>query len=64
MPTQTLGAVATGAGFVALATAPAHRATGQLYLNKNEDAELNTHLPNARDTRIASGVANAIARLL
>ena len=26
---------------------------GQLYLNKNEDAELNTHLPVARDTRIA-----------
>ena len=23
---------------------------GQLYLNKNEDAELNTHLPTARDT--------------
>ena len=24
---------------------------GQLYLNKNEDAELNTHLPTARDSR-------------
>jgi Tc toxin complex TcA C-terminal TcB-binding domain len=34
---------------------------GQLYLNKNEDAELNTHLPTARDTRIAANVANAIA---
>jgi len=34
---------------------------GQLYLNKNEDAELNTYLPTARDTRIASNVANIVA---
>jgi hypothetical protein len=34
---------------------------GQLYLNKNEDAELNTHLPTARDTRIAANIANSIA---
>jgi hypothetical protein len=34
---------------------------GQLYLNKNEDAELNTHLPTARDTRIAANISNTIA---
>jgi hypothetical protein len=34
---------------------------GQLYLNKNEDAELNTHLPTARDFRIAANVSNTIA---
>jgi hypothetical protein len=34
---------------------------GQLYLNQNEDAELNTHLPTARDSRIAANVANTIA---
>ena len=34
---------------------------GQLYLNVNEDAELNTHLPTARDTRLAANVANAVA---
>jgi hypothetical protein len=34
---------------------------GQLYLNKNEDAELNSHLPQARDYRIAANIGNAIA---
>lgn len=38
--------------------------TGQLYLNKNEDAELNTHLPTARDTALAASIANAIAPVL
>jgi hypothetical protein len=37
---------------------------GQLYLNKNEDAELNTHLPTARDTRIAANVFNTLAGVL
>lgn len=35
--------------------------TGQLYLNTNEDAELDTHLPAARDARVASGQAIATA---
>ena len=35
--------------------------TGQLYLNKNEDAELNTHLPTARDARLTANIANSIA---
>ena len=35
--------------------------TGQLYLNKQEDAELNTYLPHARDARITANVANAVA---
>lgn len=34
---------------------------GPLYLITNEDAELNTHLPTARDTSLLSSVANAIA---
>jgi len=35
--------------------------TGQLYLNKQEDIELNTYLPHARDARISANVANAVA---
>ncbi|HXP19937.1 MAG TPA: hypothetical protein VN840_09870 [Streptosporangiaceae bacterium] len=34
---------------------------GQLYLNSNEHAELNTHLPTARDTRIGANVFNTLA---
>jgi hypothetical protein len=34
---------------------------GQLYLNQDEDAELNTHLPTARDTNLAASILNAIA---
>ncbi len=34
---------------------------GQMYLNKNEDVELNTHLPNARDARLVANIANSIA---
>jgi hypothetical protein len=34
---------------------------GRLYLDKNEDAELNTHLPTAKDQRLASNVADTIA---
>jgi hypothetical protein len=37
---------------------------GQLYLNANEDAELNTSLPTARDRRLQSGGANLIASSL
>ena len=37
---------------------------GRLYLNANEDAELNTHLPTARDTRLASNTSNIVASAL
>jgi len=37
---------------------------GRLYLNTNEDAELNQHLPTARDTRLAANVLNNIAAIL
>jgi hypothetical protein len=37
---------------------------GQMYLNKNEDVELNTHLPIARDTRIAANISNAVASVV
>jgi Tc toxin complex TcA C-terminal TcB-binding domain len=38
--------------------------SGQLYLNRNEDAELNTHLPTARDTHLAANVADTLASVL
>ena len=34
---------------------------GQLYLNMNEDAELNQHLPTARDDRLLASTFNALA---
>jgi hypothetical protein len=34
---------------------------GQLYLNTSEAAELNTHLPTARDTALAASVLNTVA---
>ena len=37
---------------------------GQLYLNSNEYAELNLHMPAARDTRLASGVYDTLASVL
>jgi hypothetical protein len=37
---------------------------GQLYLNANEDAELNEHMPAARDARLASSVYDIIASVL
>jgi hypothetical protein len=37
---------------------------GPLYLNTNEDVELNTHLPTARDTRLGAGIANTVAGAL
>jgi hypothetical protein len=45
-------------------TASGATGQGQLYLNTNEDAELNTHLPTARDTRIGANVFNAVAAAL
>jgi hypothetical protein len=60
VPTQTLGNLQMAQG-----SSPSNSSgasgNGQLYLNTNEDAELNTHLPTARDTRLASGVANTVA---
>jgi hypothetical protein len=38
--------------------------TGRLNLSVNEDAELNTHLPTARDTRLASSVADTVASVV
>ncbi len=38
--------------------------TGNLFLNANEDAELNSHLPTARDTRTAASALNTIAGVL
>ena len=40
---------------------PAATGQGQLYLNQNEDTELNTNLPIARDARLTANVANSIS---
>jgi hypothetical protein len=37
---------------------------GQLYLNANEDAELNLHMPAARDERLAASVYDIIASVV
>jgi len=37
---------------------------GRLYLSANEDAELNSHLPSARDSRLAASVADTISSAL
>jgi hypothetical protein len=37
---------------------------GRLYLSVNEDAELNTHLPTARDTRLLANIADTLASVL
>lgn len=38
--------------------------SGSMFLNRNEDAELNHHMPTARDTRLAASVTNAVAGVL
>ena len=38
--------------------------TGRLYLSVNEDADLNMHMPAARDYRIASSVCDTLASVL
>jgi Tc toxin complex TcA C-terminal TcB-binding domain len=38
--------------------------TGNLYLNANEDAELNSHMPTARDEHLASEIAEMAAPVL
>ncbi len=37
---------------------------GKLYLNANEDAELNSHMPNARDYRLYASSADILASVL
>ena len=38
--------------------------SGQLYLNSNEDAELNQHMPTARDEHLAASIVEAAAPVL
>ena len=38
--------------------------SGSLYLNETESAELNTHLPTARDTRLAASIVDTVASVL
>ena len=49
-------------------TSPAQQSgasgAGRLYLNRNEDAELNRHLPAARDLRTAASAIDVIASVL
>ena len=53
---------------LAQAPSPANQSgasgTGNLYLNTNEDAELNTHMPTARDELLASELAQTAAPVL
>jgi hypothetical protein len=53
---------------LAQATSPSNQSgatgSGQLFLNTNEDSELNTLLPAARDYRLAGSVVNAAAPIL
>jgi receptor-binding and translocation channel-forming TcA subunit of Tc toxin len=48
-------------------TSPANQSgatgTGSFYLNTNEDAELNTHLPAARDTRVLASATELLAQV-
>lgn len=44
-----------------LATLLSGSASGRLYLNTNEDTELNSHLPRARDSGLLASAFNAIA---
>jgi hypothetical protein len=62
-PMQNLAALQMAQGSSPSASSGAS-GTGQLFLINNEDAELNTHLPTARDTRLSSGVANTVATAL
>ena len=62
-PLQDLGALQMAQGSSPSSGAGAS-GTGKMFLINNEDAELNTHLPTARDTRLASGVANTVAAAL
>jgi hypothetical protein len=53
---------------LAQAASPANQSgasgAGNLYLNTNEDAELNTHMPTARDEHLASEVTASAAPVL
>jgi hypothetical protein len=57
VPTQTLPALK-------LAGESGTSSQGKLYLNTNEDAELNSYMPLARDTRLAASVCDTIAAVL
>ena len=63
VPMQTLGPLQLAQGSSPASSSGAS-GTGLLYLNQNENVELNTHLPTARDTRFASGVLNTVAGAL
>jgi hypothetical protein len=63
VPVQTYSTLQLAQGS-SPATASGATGQGQLYLNKNEDSELNTHLPAAMDTRIAANVSNTLAGVL
>jgi hypothetical protein len=60
VPTQTLGPLQMAQGS-SPANASGAAGNGALYLITNEDDELNTHLPKARDLRMSSSISNTIA---
>ena len=60
VPTQQQGPLQLAQGS-SPANASGATGNGSLYLITNEDKELNTHLPKARDLRMSSSISNTIA---
>ncbi len=58
LPDLTIAADSTTDGLAGLFSGSG---SGHLYLSRNEDAELNSHLPRARDTALLSSASNALA---
>jgi hypothetical protein len=52
------------AGSSSPATQSGASGSGRLYLSGNENAELNVHMPAAKDLRVASGAVSAVASIL
>jgi hypothetical protein len=52
------------AGTASPSTSAGATGQGSLYLNQNEDVELDTHLPAARDLRLVANVSNTVASVV
>ena len=63
VPTQVQGPLQMAQGS-SPANASGAAGNGALYLITNEDEELNTHLPKARDLRMSSSISNTVASAL
>lgn len=61
LPSPKIAADSTSDGLAGLFSGSG---SGHLYLNTNEDKELNSHLPRARDTALLSSAAHSVAATL